>query len=133
MTGTNHQTVVQGRAPRHRGVLVGRVARLVDDRVFVRPEPAIAAAPLKPGDGLVFDAAAWRSPEEPEEGGRVYQVAPAPERTARTRLQERRAPVSAASAPATSSGAPTTPTWTRSHAPTPRRRRPSTASRSPSA
>ncbi len=31
---------------------------------------------LKPGDGVVFDAADWRSPEEPEEGGRVYQVLP---------------------------------------------------------
>jgi putative protease len=77
IAGTNHQAVVQGRAPRHRGVLVGRVARIVDDRAFVQPEPASAAAPLKPGDGLVFDAAAWRSPEEPEEGGRVYQVIPA--------------------------------------------------------
>src|SRR5258707_5355265 len=27
MTGTNHQTVVSGRAPRHRGVRMGRVAR----------------------------------------------------------------------------------------------------------
>jgi putative protease len=33
-------------------------------------------APLKPGDGLVFDAADWRSPAEPEEGGFVYQVTP---------------------------------------------------------
>jgi len=29
---------------------------------------------LKPGDGVVFDAADWRSPGEPEEGGRVYGV-----------------------------------------------------------
>ena len=32
-------------------------------------------APLKPGDGVVFDAADWRSPQEPEEGGRVFEVA----------------------------------------------------------
>ncbi len=32
-------------------------------------------APLKAGDGVVFDAAGWRSPEEPEEGGRIFQVA----------------------------------------------------------
>jgi putative protease len=37
---------------------------------------AHALAPLKAGDGVVFDAADWRSPEEPEEGGRVYQVQP---------------------------------------------------------
>jgi len=31
---------------------------------------------LKAGDGLVFDAADWRSPAETEEGGRVYEVLP---------------------------------------------------------
>ncbi len=41
------------------------------------PSEAHALAPLKPGDGIVFDAADWRSPEEREEGGRVYQVTPA--------------------------------------------------------
>ena len=30
-------------------------------------------APLKAGDGVVFDAADWRSPQEREEGGRIYQ------------------------------------------------------------
>jgi putative protease len=38
------------------------------------PTEAHRIAPLKPGAGLVFDAADWRSPEEPEEGGRVYSV-----------------------------------------------------------
>jgi putative protease len=75
--GTNHQAVVRGRAPRHRGVLVGRVERVLPDRVVVAPEPSADAAPLKPGDGVVFDAADWRSPEEPEEGGRVYHARPA--------------------------------------------------------
>jgi putative protease len=45
--------------------------------VLVVPAEAHALAPLKPGDGIVFDAADWRSPEEREEGGRVYQVTPA--------------------------------------------------------
>ncbi len=76
VTGTNHQTVVRGRSPRHRGVLLGRVAQVQADGVIIAPEPASAAAPLKAGDGLVFDAADWRSPEEPEEGGRVYHVSP---------------------------------------------------------
>ncbi|MGD0131623.1 MAG: peptidase U32 family protein, partial [Bryobacteraceae bacterium] len=77
MTGTNHQLVVNGRAPRHRGVFMGRVERLEPDRVVLESSEAHDIAPLKPGDGVVFDAADWRSPEEPEEGGRVYQVAPA--------------------------------------------------------
>jgi len=77
VAGVNHQTVVNGRSPRHRGVLVGRVTRVLADRVWIAPEPAVAAeAPLKPGDGVVFDAADWRSPEEPEEGGRIYHVTP---------------------------------------------------------
>jgi len=73
LTGTNHQAVVQGRAPRHRGLLMGRVCRVEADRVSLEPS---GIAPLKPGDGIVFDAADWRSPEEPEEGGRVYEVSP---------------------------------------------------------
>jgi len=77
LNGTDHQAVVSGRAPRHRGVLMGRVARIVDSAVIVEPGEAHRIAPLKPGDGIVFDAADWRSPEEPEEGGRVFQVSPA--------------------------------------------------------
>ena len=72
--GTNHQAVVKGRAPRHRGVLVGRVARTSTVGVVMEPAAAHRLAPVKPGDGVVFDAADWRSPEEREEGGRVYQV-----------------------------------------------------------
>jgi putative protease len=68
VTGTNHQTVVRGRAPRHRGVLMGRVDRVLSDAVVISESSA------KPGDGIVFDAADWRSPQEPEEGGRVYEV-----------------------------------------------------------
>ncbi len=75
LNGTDHQTVVTGRAPRHRGVRMGRVARVDADRVWIEPSDADAISPLKPGDGVVFDAADWRSPEEPEEGGRVFQVA----------------------------------------------------------
>ncbi len=67
--GTNHQAVVEGRAPRHRGVRAGAVARVEADYVVVDSEVT-----LKPGDGIVFDAADWRSPEEPEEGGRIYEV-----------------------------------------------------------
>jgi U32 family peptidase len=76
ISGTNHQEVVRGRTPRHRGVLVGRVTRLLADSVLIEPDPAIAESPIKAGDGIVFDAANWRSPEEDEEGGRVYQIRP---------------------------------------------------------
>lgn len=73
LQGTNHQAVVNGRAPRHRGLLMGRVVRMGQGSVTIQPE---AGAALKPGDGVVFDAADWRSPEEPEEGSRVYHVHP---------------------------------------------------------
>lgn len=76
INGTNHQQVVKGRSPRHRGVLVGQVARVLAESVLITPNPASQVAPLKAGDGLVFDAADWRSPEEAEEGGRVYEVRP---------------------------------------------------------
>lgn len=75
LTGTNHQAVVNGRAPRHRGVLMGRVIHVSDTGIAIDPADAHAVSPLKPGDGVVFDAAGWRSPEEPEEGGRLFQVA----------------------------------------------------------
>jgi putative protease len=74
LTGTNHQAVVSGRAPRHRGVFMGRVTRVFDGGVAFEPSESHAISPLKPGDGVVFDAADWRSPEEREEGGRVFQV-----------------------------------------------------------
>ena len=83
IAGTNHQTVVSGRAPRHRGVCLGKVTAVHADGVTIAPTDAHALAPLKPGDGVVFDAADWRSPEEPEEGGRVYVVAPARDSTLR--------------------------------------------------
>jgi putative protease len=73
LTGTNHQTVVKGRSPRHRGVQVGRVARVSHEGVTIE----CSGEKLKPGDGVVFDAADWRSPQEVEEGGRVYEMIPA--------------------------------------------------------
>jgi len=93
ITGTDHQAVVKGRTPRHRGALVGRVSRVLSDAVLVEPASAHTLAPIKPGDGLVFDAADWRSPQEPEEGGRVYSVTPrtksAAPRTSRSTLELR--------------------------------------------
>lgn len=64
--GTNNQALVHARFPKKRGVYLGEVSRVQGDRVFVRLE-----GPLKPGDGVVFDAG---RPDEKEEGGRVYEV-----------------------------------------------------------
>ena len=66
--------MVEGRAPRHRGVLMGRVLKVSDGGVLIEPSEAHRVSPLKPGDGVVFDAADWRSPEEPEEGGRIFEI-----------------------------------------------------------
>ncbi len=89
VTGTNHQTVVRGRAPRHRGVLMGHVAQVGADSVLIEPDAAHEIAPLKEGDGIVFDAADWRSPEDPEEGGRVYEATPLRDGKLRLRFANR--------------------------------------------
>jgi U32 family peptidase len=64
--GTNNQQLVHARFGKKRGVYLGEVARVLRDGVVIRLE-----GPLKPGDGVVFDAG---KPEENEEGGRVYEV-----------------------------------------------------------
>lgn len=76
VTGTNHQAVVKGRSPGHRGVQMARVVHVLPESVIVEPASGTEAAPLKAGDGVVFDAADWRSPELHEEGGRIYQIVP---------------------------------------------------------
>src|SRR5688500_7764731 len=53
VSGTNHQSVVNGRSPRHRGVLAGKVLRVLPDYVVIASEPTLATKPLKPGDGVV--------------------------------------------------------------------------------
>src|SRR5258708_7464089 len=52
LTGTNHQKVVEGRAPRHRGVLMGRVGKGTDGGVLIEPSEAHRVSPLTPGDGV---------------------------------------------------------------------------------
>jgi len=64
--GTNNQALVHARFGKKRGVFLGEVTKILDESVMVKLE-----APLKPGDGVVFDAG---RPDEREEGGRVYQV-----------------------------------------------------------
>jgi U32 family peptidase len=66
--GINNQELAHARFGTKRGVFLGTVTRVGPDFVALALE-----APLKPGDGLVFDAG---NPEQKEEGGRVYQVQP---------------------------------------------------------
>lgn len=66
LTGTDHQKVVRGRSPGHRGVCVGTVRRVLAEGVVIEPVDTVQQlSPLKPGDGLVFDG---------EQGGRVYSA-----------------------------------------------------------
>jgi len=74
LSGTDHQAVVHGRSPRHRGLLIGKVTRVYSDHVAIEPTTIHHLASIKAGDGIVFDAADWRSPQEVEEGGRLYEV-----------------------------------------------------------
>ena len=64
--GTDNQQLVHARFGTKRGVFLGEVTRVQNETVSLE-----LAAPLKPGDGIVFDAG---RPDEREEGGRVYHV-----------------------------------------------------------
>ncbi len=101
LAGADHQTLVEGRFPRHRGLPLGRVTKLDRDLVYVESDPAqrpvtggqfpnatpgepqaappdMAApsqtvVPIVPraGMGVVFDRG---RPEEHEEGGPIFAV-----------------------------------------------------------
>jgi len=64
--GNNNQELVHARFGKKRGVFLGEITRVTDETVSLQ-----LASPLKPGDGVVFDAG---TPDQAEEGGRVYQV-----------------------------------------------------------
>lgn len=66
LKGTNNKQLVEGTYPKSRGVYLGRVKQVLRDAVLCEIE-----APLKRGDGIVFDAG---DPTKPEEGGRVYDL-----------------------------------------------------------
>ncbi len=68
LRGINNQQLVHARFGKKRGVFLGEVSEVRRDGVVVP-----LAGPLKPGDGVVFDAG---KPAEDEEGGRVYEVSP---------------------------------------------------------
>ncbi|MEH2108122.1 U32 family peptidase [Nostoc sp.] len=64
--GINNQELVHARFGKKRGVYLGEVSRIHNEEVTVKLE-----APVKPGDGIVFDCG---HPEAKEQGGRVYGV-----------------------------------------------------------
>jgi putative protease len=64
--GADNQRLVHARFGKKRGVYLGTVRRVQGEKVFVHLE-----APLKAGDGIVFDSG---HPDAEEEGGRVYRV-----------------------------------------------------------
>lgn len=67
--GSDHQTLVDGRFPKHRGLLVGLVTAVRDHEVTLAstlPGPA-----LRPGDGVVFDGG---RPEAEEPGGPIHET-----------------------------------------------------------
>jgi len=66
LDGTNNKQLVEGTFPKSRGVYLGKVEKILRDAVVCKLE-----APLKRGDGIVFDAG---DPTKKEEGGRVYDV-----------------------------------------------------------
>ena len=68
--GINNQELAHARFGTKRGVFLGEVIHVANETITLRP-----LAPLKPGDGIVFDAG---RPDEREEGGRIYQVATTP-------------------------------------------------------
>jgi U32 family peptidase len=64
--GINNQELVHARFGKKRGVYLGEVIRIRNEEVTLK-----LVAPLKAGDGIVFDCG---HPETKEEGGRVYGV-----------------------------------------------------------
>jgi putative protease len=62
--GIQNQELAHARFGTKRGVYLGRISRIVSDRVYLKLE-----GPAKPGDGIVFDAG---RPDEKEQGGRIY-------------------------------------------------------------
>jgi putative protease len=66
--GNNNQKLAHARFGKKRGVFLGEVSRIQGERIALK-----LAAPLKPGDGVVFDAG---HPDQDEEGGFVYTLEP---------------------------------------------------------
>ncbi|MBE9233895.1 U32 family peptidase [Cuspidothrix issatschenkoi LEGE 03284] len=66
--GINNQQLVHANFGKKRGVYLGEVTRINNEQITLKLQ-----APVKPGDGVVFDSG---HPEVKEEGGRIYEVTP---------------------------------------------------------
>lgn len=66
LKGIDNRKLVHARFGKKRGVFLGVVRNVAADHVRLRLQ-----GPLRPGDGVVFDAG---RPDQPEQGGRVYSV-----------------------------------------------------------
>ena len=129
VTGTNHQTVVTGRSPGHRGVCVGQVTSVQQESVLIEPRPERGRCAAQAGR--------WRWCSMPPTGAAQRKKRKG---VAYTRLQQRAAArsrcisataqsTSAASGPATWSGAPTIRLWRRLSGHSPKPTRPCTNNR----
>ena len=68
LDGNDHKVLVRGDHAKKRGIFLGTVGSVAGSRVRLD-----LAAPIKPGDGVVFDGD--ETAGVPEQGGRVYEVA----------------------------------------------------------
>ena len=84
LDGTNHKVLVRGDHAKKRGIFLGAVESVTSAGVRL-----YVSAPVKPGDGLVFDGDEQRG--RAEQGGRVYEVI----RLDQDREQRRTAPIAA--------------------------------------
>jgi putative protease len=89
LDGNNHKALVRGDYAKKRGLFLGRVTAVHGARVRLN-----LAAPVKPGDGIVFDRQA--DPDVLEQGGRVYEVY----QPGRGRAESRPAPEGLSAGPA---------------------------------
>lgn len=71
LEGPKHQRLVRGRAPRHRGLLLGRVRSVDPAKGRAVVEGPLPSAGVKNGDGVVFDDG---RADEDEPGGPLYGV-----------------------------------------------------------
>ncbi|MCB9882506.1 MAG: U32 family peptidase [Planctomycetes bacterium] len=76
LDGSDHQRLVDGRFPKHRGHFLGRVVAVAEHDVrIVREEGVDGTTPvlptLEPGQGVVFDRG---TPEDDEPGGPLFRV-----------------------------------------------------------
>ena len=103
LDGNNHKVLVRGDHAKKRGIFLGQVTSVAGARIRLD-----LAAPVKPGDGLVFDGD--EAEGIPEQGGRVYEVSPGSGREGRrTARGARRGPRRGSGRAAASAGTISTP------------------------